>query len=140
MNRFTLATLACLATGPALALDFTNPDEIRPILSATAANWIAVREWEGHDVIYFTHLMTYRCALAEVRFGVNGAPATELWQAEPCYRDEPVPFAQKSETHKPHTALDRYDLGSVQTIRVEITYPDGTVEGHDYDRAAVLIP
>jgi len=137
--RIAAAALALgLTATPALPMDFTNPDDVRPILAATAGSWVSLRGWEGHDVLYFTHLMTYRCALAEVRYGLNGAAPDTVWEQEPCYTDEAVPFAIKSTEHPPHTPLDAHALGSIEQVTVEITYPDGTTERHAYDRAAIL--
>ena len=67
MRRFLMPVLAAVIAVPAMAMDFTEADDIEPILGMTKANWIAVREWEGEDLLYFSHLITYRCAIDQVR-------------------------------------------------------------------------
>ena len=57
---------------------FLTALEVRPILNATQGNWIAVREYGGEDLLYVTHLWSWRCGLAELRIGLNGA-APEVW-------------------------------------------------------------
>ena len=42
----------------------------RKILDMTATSWLSYREFNGL-LVYYTHLMSYRCAIREVRFGID---------------------------------------------------------------------
>ncbi len=131
--------VAAIATMPAAALaeNFTTAAEIKPILDATRTNWIAVREYDGKDLLYFTHLLAWRCGLSEIRYGLNGAAADKVWAMEPCYDTEPQPNALKIEGAEIYLTEP---LGSIQTVSITVTYDDGTEASADFNRAAVMTP
>ena len=115
---------------------FTTATEVKPILTATKANWIAVREFNGQDLVYVTQIWSWRCGLAELRLGINGAPPA-VWPLPPCRADEPAPNAIKPEDGNPYAA---YPLGSVEEVEVQITYDDLSTDSARFDRNGVLIP
>lgn len=115
---------------------FLRATEVKPILTATKGNWVAVREFNGQDLVYFTHLLSWRCGLHEFRFSINGGPM-QIWPMPQCYADGPSPNAIKTEDGLPYVA---YALGSVETIDVEILYDDLTTDGASFDRKSVLMP
>ena len=131
--------VAAIATIPAMALaeNFTTAAEIKPILDATRANWIAVREFDGKDLLYFTHLLSWRCGLSEIRYGLNGAAPDKVWAMEPCYDAEPQPNALKMEGAE---IFLTEALGSIQTISISVTYDDGTEVSAYFKRAEVMTP
>lgn len=115
---------------------FTTALEVKPILGATRGTWVVVRDWEGQDWVYFTHLLSWRCGLHEIRFGINGAPPEEVLEMEACHEDTLQPNAMISDLPVWRT----YPAGSVQSIAVEVTYDDNTTERHEVTRAEVLLP
>lgn len=136
MRRVAALLTALMLSTPATAMDWTNPAQIRPILEMTKANWVAVREYEGQDLLYFTHLFAWRCALSEIRFGVNGEPADTPVLMEDCYEDEAAPNAQKMTEMLPYYT---YPLNSVESVSIKIIYRDGTEDSGVFDRAGVQI-
>ncbi|MEM1114162.1 MAG: hypothetical protein AAGI11_19760 [Pseudomonadota bacterium] len=48
-------------------------DGNRRTLEATETSWIAFRDMGSDRLLYFTHLMTYRGAIDEIRYGLNRA-------------------------------------------------------------------
>lgn len=97
-----------------------------------------MREFNGQDYIYFTHLMAWRCGLWDIRYGINGAPANNVVAMEPCNEE----FAQPNvmvdlENFQPYVI---YPLGAVESVYVEIVFDDGTSDFAQFDRADVRIP
>ncbi len=115
---------------------FTTATEVKPILSATKTAWLALREYDGNDLLYFTHLAAWRCGLHEIRFSLNGAPE-QVFEVEECYIDTAQPNALKMETHLPYIV---YDLGSVDNVTVTLTFDDGTEDSATYQRPDILVP
>lgn len=115
---------------------FTTATEVRPILNATKGNWIAVREFDGKDLVYVTHLWTWRCGLLEMRLGINGA-APEIWPLPDCHMDQPMPGVVLEQDGLPYRS---FELGSVQSIDVQITYDDLGTDAVSFDRSQVLMP
>ncbi len=128
--------VACtLAAAPVAAQNFTTAAEVKPIVSAIKGQWIAVRLWEGHDLLYFTNLLSWRCGLSEISYSVNGGKA-QVYDAEPCYEGEAAPNALKLEDKLPYVS---FAPNSIETIEVTVTYDDGTTDSASYQRAAVQI-
>lgn len=116
---------------------FTTAAEVQPILTMTKGNWVAVREYDGNDLLYFTHLESWRCGLDGVMYGINSDVADQVWEQEACYEDEAAPNTMKMENGLPFVTLE---LGSVETLIVEITYDDGTTDTATYERKAIMTP
>ena len=130
--RWFLAAALLAAAAPAAA-QFSTAAEVKPILQMTRGNWIAVREFNGQDLLYFSHLEVYRCGLQQIRYVINdGKP--EVWETEPCEGDQT--FSEIGPDRLPYAV---FPPGSIQTVRIELTYDDGTVETVTFDRDGVAI-
>lgn len=116
--------------GPAMANSFTTAAEVKPILRMTKSNWVSVREFDGQDLLYVTHLWAWRCGLEGIRIGVNGA-APENWPLPECHLDQATPNAILEEDGNPYK---RYPLGSIERVTIDIFYDDQTVETLTVDR------
>lgn len=115
---------------------FTTATEVRPILTATRPNWVAVREYDGQDLVYVTQIMAWRCGLVALRFAVNDAPLAD-WPLPPCHLDSPTPNALTPEDGLPYRA---FPLGSVRTVTVELIYDDLSTDAAAFVRRNVLMP
>lgn len=128
------AALIGPVAGPVLAQQFTTAADVKPILSGTKTRWVAVREYDGRDLLYFTNLLAWRCGTASIHYAVNGGAETQL-DAEPCYMDEAVPNAQKADGYLPFVS---FPLGSVTSVTVRVVYDDGSQDSGSYQRGAIL--
>jgi hypothetical protein len=91
----------------------------RKILDMTATSWLSFREFNGL-LVYYSHLLSYRCAIREVRIGIDSAVPDKVLKMPPCDLRDPsaIPYgAQIYQKLAPQT----------QSISVELTYRDGSV-------------
>jgi hypothetical protein len=91
----------------------------RKILDMTATSWLSFREFNGL-LVYYSHLMSYRCAIREVRIGIDSAVPDKVLKMPPCDLRDPsaIPYgAQLYQKLPPQT----------QSMSVELTYRDGSV-------------
>ncbi len=133
-----LAVVLAILASPALAQSYTTAAEVKPILAMTQPQWIAVREFDGRDLLYFTNLLAWRCGVSSIAYGLNGAPAETVLEIEPCYEGEAQPNAFKADQPiQPYLSLA---LGSVETVTLLVTYDDGSTQEASYARQDVHMP
>lgn len=109
---------------------FTTAAEVKPILGITQGNWISVREFDGQDLLYVTHIWSWRCGLVQMELGVNGAPP-EIWPLPECHLDQGAPNGITEADGLPYRS---YELGSITQIEVHLTYDDLSKEQVVFNR------
>jgi len=114
---------------------FTTATEIKPIIEATRGNWVAVREYPGQDLLYLTHLLSWRCGMHEFRVGVNDR-AMEAWQMPPCQSETATPNAIPSDA----VIYRGFPAGSINSVEVEILYDNLDTAADVFARNQVLFP
>ena len=91
----------------------------RKILDMTATSWLSFREFNGL-LVYYTHLMSYRCAIREVRVGIDTAVPDKVLKMPSCDPRNPSVI--------PHEATPYLKLApATKSVSVELTYRDGSV-------------
>ena len=93
-------------------------EEQKRILEMTWTSWLAIQRYDADMLIYYTHLVSYRCGVAKVVYGVNKeTPDTEL-TLPPC--DEREPYAIPGD-------VTPYFKGppDIGFVTVQLTYQDG---------------
>jgi hypothetical protein len=91
----------------------------RKILDMTATSWLSFREFNGL-LVYYTHLMSYRCAIREVRVGIDSTVPDRALKMPPCDPRDPSVI--------PHDAQPYVKLPpATKSVSVELTYQDGSV-------------
>jgi uncharacterized caspase-like protein len=91
----------------------------RKILDMTATSWLSFREFNGL-LVYYTHLMSYRCAIREVRVGIDSAVPDKVLKMPACNPRDPSVI--------PHDATPYLKLApATKSVSVELVYRDGSV-------------
>ncbi|MFN8830611.1 MAG: caspase domain-containing protein [Labrys sp. (in: a-proteobacteria)] len=80
--------------------------------------WVEFREYEGL-LIYFTTMISYRCAITEIRYGLNGAEPLKRHDLPPCDTKNPynIPDDAKIYIKVPEDTT---------SISLQVTWRDGT--------------
>lgn len=133
--RILIVGLSLALAAPAAA-QMTDASTIRPILEATQANWIGVRRFDGQDLVYFTHLETWKCGLKTIRYGINSDTANKRYPFKVCKDGEAAPSPVGAD-RLPYVA---FGLDSVETVTITLTYDDGMEVTKTFDRSAIEIP
>lgn len=122
---------------PIMDIGFTSAQEVRPMLEMTKNNWVAVRSDSGQDILYFTTLLTWRCGLTSISYGVNGAPPSQPLEMEPCYAGTSAPNAMAvSDGFSPYVT---FKADSLETITVAVAFDDGSGEALTFKRSDVML-
>ncbi|MGJ4939520.1 caspase family protein [Bradyrhizobium sp. HKCCYLS1011] len=91
----------------------------RKILDMTATSWLSFREFNGL-LVYYTHLMSYRCAIRQIRIGIDTAVPDKVLSLPACDMKDPIAIPSNA---TPYLKLPP----STQFVSVELTYRDGSV-------------
>jgi uncharacterized caspase-like protein len=93
--------------------------EQRKILEMTAGNWLSFREFNG-PLVYYTHLVSYRCAIRQVRIGIDSTIPDRPLAMPPCNEKDPMSIPADAQ---PWIKLPP----ATGVVSVELTYRDGSV-------------
>jgi hypothetical protein len=91
----------------------------RRAFSRESTSWLSFREFNGL-LLYYTHLMSYRCAIREVRVGIDTTVPDKVLKMPPCDPRDPMAIPGDAQ---PYLKL----APATQSVSVELTYRDGSV-------------
>ena len=91
----------------------------RRTLEMTAGSWLAFGDSNGL-LVYYTHLMTYRCAIREMRIGIDSTVPKKVVPLGDCDPRHPYEIPANAQ---PYLRLPT----TTQLVSVELTYRDGSV-------------
>ena len=92
--------------------------EQKQILEQAPSNWVEFRDFHGL-LIYFTTLVTYRCAIAEVRYGLDDGAPLQRFDLPACDAKDPFSVPQNAE-------LFLKAPPKTKAIHLQIAWRDGT--------------
>ena len=94
-------------------------DGNKQILDQFWTSWIAFDASGNHGLVYFTQMLSYRCAIKEVRYGFNGGSLEKAIDMPACNEKDPYAL--------PDNYLPYFKVGDdIASMSVQITYADGT--------------
>jgi hypothetical protein len=92
--------------------------EQKQILEQMPTNWVEFRQFNG-TLIYFTTLVTYRCAIADLYYGLDNGKPLQRYDLPACNAKDPFSTPEKAQLYlkaPPQT----------KSISLQITWRDGT--------------
>ena len=93
-------------------------DTQRRALELTSGAWLAFRpDWD--TLLYFTQLVSFRCAIRQARIGLDDAPVERVLPLPTC--DQSDPYAIPADA-KPYLVIPK----STRSVSVRLTYLDGS--------------
>ncbi|AZV18584.1 methyl-accepting chemotaxis protein [Mesorhizobium sp. M7A.F.Ce.TU.012.03.2.1] len=91
----------------------------KQILDQFWTSWIAFDASGNHGLVYFTQMLSYRCAIKQVHYSLNGAALDKEIEMPPCDKKDPyaIPY-----DYQPYFKV----ADSVKSMSVQVTYTDDT--------------
>lgn len=91
----------------------------KQILDQFWTSWIAFDAGGNHGLVYFSQMLSFRCAIKQVHYGLNGAAPDKEIKMPPC--DEKDPYAIPYD-YQPYFKI----ADNVKSMSVQVTYTDDT--------------
>jgi hypothetical protein len=110
------------SNGPYTLKFSTEGEELaqgKQILEMTKGSWLSFRDYEGKVLLYFTHLLSYRSVIKEIRYSINN----EALDREFKFKPSDKMFVDGNDVVYLTVPPDS------QYASVQITYKDGTKSG-----------
>ncbi|MEO1281967.1 MAG: hypothetical protein AAFV69_09550 [Pseudomonadota bacterium] len=89
------------------------------VLENLTPNWLEGRDWDGRYLVYFSHLVSYSCALKEIRYGDDADTMDARWPLPECNLKNPYAVGNDAKIYK------RYKRPPA-TLAVQLIYADGS--------------
>ncbi len=102
-----------------LSVSAMPPKQMKQILNMTQNNWVSFRDFNGKQLIYFTHLESYTCGIKEVRYSINSDDLNKVWELQPCDIKNPMAVTKD-------IIYLTMPLGTAKSITVQVIFTDGT--------------
>lgn len=95
--------------------------EQRKLLEMTSGSWLLLQDgYNSGPLLYYSHLISYRCGIRQVRVGINSTVPDQPLALPPCNEKDPMAIPSNAPSYMkvpPATSL----------VSVELTYQDGSV-------------
>jgi|GEM_PF-2057080 len=90
----------------------------------TPGSWAYLRAYpdENHTIVYFSHLVSYRCGLREVRYSIDSETLDKRIQLPPCSFDDP--FRASSNNDDLISLPEKHNFVAVQVVYFDNSVSD----------------
>ncbi|MEM7069308.1 MAG: caspase family protein [Pseudomonadota bacterium] len=92
------------------------------ILEQFTTGWLSYRLWDGKQLVYFTHLISYRCAIDTVHYGLDKDQPDTIFEIGECDPDNPHAIPRSGPGSTVHADIPK----TTGYISVRLSYADGT--------------
>lgn len=93
----------------------------RNVMDNMTQQWVQGREWDGGEyLVYFTHLVSYRCGIAEIAYGVNSEKPDQIYPLGDCDPENPFAISDDAQIY---LTLPQ----PPESMVIQLTYRDGSV-------------
>jgi len=121
MKKITaIVVSAMLLTTLSMATLAMPPEQVKQILNLTKNSWVAFRDFNGKQLVYFTHLESYTCGIKQVRYSINSDALDKTWKLQPCNPKNPNAITKDN-------IYLTLPLGTAKSIAVQVTFADGSI-------------
>ena len=96
-------------------------DGAKKMLKDTSNSWLSFREYNGL-LVYFSHILSSRCAVDKVRIGIGTKTPNEDYELPACDLDNPYAVPENAEIYR------KLPKGT-KSVSLEIIYFDGELSG-----------
>ncbi|MEO6407374.1 MAG: toll/interleukin-1 receptor domain-containing protein, partial [Burkholderiaceae bacterium] len=94
----------------------------RSVLEATTGSWLSFREYPaGHRLVYFTHLVSYRNGLREIRYSVDNDALDKRLRITPDWSGPGAPRIREGDPIMVEIPM------AARFVNVQIVYADGSI-------------
>ncbi|TPN84288.1 methyl-accepting chemotaxis protein [Mesorhizobium sp. CU2] len=91
----------------------------KQILDQFWTSWIAFDSGGNHGLVYFTQMLSYRCAIKAVHYSLNGTTLDKEIKMPPCDAKDPYSIP---DNYQPYFKVK----DDITSMAVQVTYTDGT--------------
>ena len=94
----------------------------KAILTRMPNTWLGFRFYEGKQLVYFSHLITYRCSIEKIEYGIDEDQPSKQFKLLPCDPLKPHRVDYKGKMSKIFITIPK----SSEFMTVKLTFKDGT--------------
>lgn len=126
MAKFFVAiSVSALFIASAFAQPALPPLSLYKVMAEAnkATGWVAFREYDGKQWIYFTPLVTLHCRVSDVRYSINSDALDVRFSLPACV--PALPFSLPSDAGPEAIAIQRAS-GEAKIVHVQVVFDDGS--------------